>query len=48
MQGYLLLYPLALYVIYATPNRVSIDVQGGVYVVGTGDHEGFYPKWVAT
>jgi len=42
--GYLPLYALALYVVYSVPN--GITVQCGVYAVGVGVQECFYPTWV--
>ena len=45
--GYLPMYALASYVVYATTNGVSTAVQGGVYAVGAGGYRGFYPTWMA-
>ena len=41
------MYALASYVVFATTSAVPTDVQGGVYAVGAGGYEGFYPTWMA-
>ena len=41
-----LLYALASYVIYTTPDGVSTAIQDGVYAVGAGGQGGLHSTWV--